>query len=109
MEAPIIHTHFGREPLELAVLEPPEDVLGAVSADAEVEAVHLAEGARPDRRVDEVLHEAVPHPQHVRLAHLGLGREPRVLQCGLGWDRIIAIQCLPDIRSTDLRSSPKSV
>ena len=39
----------------------------------------LAEGSRPDRTVDEVLHEAVPHPQHVRLAHLRLRREPRVL------------------------------
>ena len=75
----VIFTHFRRESFEFPVLEAPEDVLCAVAADAEVEAVHLAEGARPDRRVDEVLHEAVPHPQHVRLAHLRLRREPRVL------------------------------
>ncbi len=30
--------------LQLAVLQPPEEVLGAVAADAEVEAVHLREG-----------------------------------------------------------------
>ena len=41
-------THFGRESIELAILQPPEDVLGAVATDAKVEAVHLAEGARPD-------------------------------------------------------------
>ena len=29
--------------LQLAVLQPPEEVLGAVAADAEVEAVHLRE------------------------------------------------------------------
>ena len=75
-----IRTHFWCESLELPVLQPPEDVLCAVPADAEVEAVHLAEGACPDGRVDELLHDGVPHPQHVRLARLRLGREPRVLR-----------------------------
>jgi hypothetical protein len=43
--------------LELPVLQPPEDLLRAVAADAEVEAVHLTKAPLPDVRVDQVLYK----------------------------------------------------
>ena len=69
------HRHFGTDPVELAILDPPQDMLGAVASNAEIGGVARPVVALPDSVVVPTLRDRVAQKEEINVALFRLRQE----------------------------------